>query len=136
MNSAFRRLSALMVATLLGTPVFAGAQASPPATSQEKKDPQKPAPAETQKPDPQKPDPQKPRPARSRTPRSRTTTSSTKRHLVVSASRYEEKLVNAPATMSVITALQIEQAPSQNFAELLRSIPGSTSRRCRHATST
>ena len=26
--------------------------------------------------------------------------------------------------MSVVTALQIEQAPSQNFAELLRAIPG------------
>jgi iron complex outermembrane receptor protein len=44
--------------------------------------------------------------------------------VVVSASRTEEKLINAPATMSVITSHQIELAPSQNFAELLRSIPG------------
>jgi outer membrane receptor protein involved in Fe transport len=44
--------------------------------------------------------------------------------VVVSASRTEEKLANAPATMSVITATTIQQATSQNFAELLRPIPG------------
>ncbi len=44
--------------------------------------------------------------------------------VVVSASRASEKLVNAPSTMSVITENQIEIAPSQNFAELLRSVPG------------
>lgn len=44
--------------------------------------------------------------------------------VVVSASRAEEKLVNAPSTMSVITATQIEVAPSQNFGELLRTVPG------------
>ena len=44
--------------------------------------------------------------------------------VVVSASRASEKLVNAPSTMSVITENQIRLAPSQNFAELLRSVPG------------
>jgi outer membrane receptor for ferrienterochelin and colicin len=44
--------------------------------------------------------------------------------VVVSASRAEEKLIDAPATMSVITADGIATAPTQNFAELLRSIPG------------
>ena len=44
--------------------------------------------------------------------------------VVVSGSRTEQKLVNAPATMSVITAQQIENVPTQNFAELLRAIPG------------
>ena len=44
--------------------------------------------------------------------------------VVVSASKAEEKLINAPATMSVVTSHQIELAPTQNFAELLRSIPG------------
>jgi iron complex outermembrane receptor protein len=44
--------------------------------------------------------------------------------VVVSASKTEERLINAPATMSVITTLAIESAPTQNFAELLRSIPG------------
>jgi outer membrane receptor protein involved in Fe transport len=44
--------------------------------------------------------------------------------VVVSASKGEEKLIDAPATMSVITSQSIEAAPSANFAELLRSIPG------------
>ena len=44
--------------------------------------------------------------------------------VVVSASRSEETLINSPATISVITSLQIQNAPTQNFAELLRSIPG------------
>jgi outer membrane receptor protein involved in Fe transport len=44
--------------------------------------------------------------------------------VVVSASKTEEKLVNAPATMTVIGAPLIERAPSQNFADLLRTVPG------------
>jgi outer membrane receptor protein involved in Fe transport len=44
--------------------------------------------------------------------------------VVVSASRTEEKLVNAPATMTVIGSDTIQSAPTQNFAELLRTVPG------------
>jgi outer membrane receptor protein involved in Fe transport len=44
--------------------------------------------------------------------------------VVVSASKTEQKLVDAPATMTVIGAEQIQNATSQNFAELLRSVPG------------
>ena len=44
--------------------------------------------------------------------------------VVVSASRTEEKLINAPATMTVIGAQTIQSAPTQNFAELLRTVPG------------
>lgn len=44
--------------------------------------------------------------------------------VVVSGSRSEQKLADAPATMTVIGAEQIESATSQNFAELLRSVPG------------
>ena len=44
--------------------------------------------------------------------------------IVVSASKTEEKLVNAPATITVIGAPLIERAASQNFAELLRAVPG------------
>ena len=44
--------------------------------------------------------------------------------VVVSASKTEERLINAPATMTVITAGAIENAPTRNFAELLRSVPG------------
>jgi outer membrane receptor protein involved in Fe transport len=44
--------------------------------------------------------------------------------LVVSGSKTEEKLINTPVTMSVITAQTIENAPTRNFADLLRSVPG------------
>jgi outer membrane receptor protein involved in Fe transport len=44
--------------------------------------------------------------------------------VVVTASRSEEKLVNAPATVSVIGTQTIEATPTQNFADLLRAVPG------------
>jgi iron complex outermembrane receptor protein len=44
--------------------------------------------------------------------------------VVVSGSKTEEKLINAPVTMTVITTDTIENAPTRNFAELLRSVPG------------
>jgi outer membrane receptor protein involved in Fe transport len=44
--------------------------------------------------------------------------------VVVSASRTEEKLINAPATMTVIGPETIQSAPTQNFAELMRTVPG------------
>ena len=43
---------------------------------------------------------------------------------VVSASRTSERLVDAPATMSVITTDVLESTPAQNFGDLLRSVPG------------
>jgi outer membrane receptor protein involved in Fe transport len=44
--------------------------------------------------------------------------------VVVSGSRAQEKLTNTPVTMTVIGPRQIESATSQNFAELLRTVPG------------
>jgi len=92
-------LGALAVLATLAAPALAGAQAGAAPTApqpQEKK--------EVQKPD----DPVR-------------VVGDT---VVVTASRASEKLVNAPSTMSVITENQIQIAPSQNFAELLRSVPG------------
>ncbi len=43
---------------------------------------------------------------------------------VESASRSETALVDAPATMSVVTAEAIAVSPAQNYADLLRSVPG------------
>jgi outer membrane receptor protein involved in Fe transport len=86
-----------------GQPQDPKAQAAKPAD-------QKPADkkAADQKPDEQKPDePQK-----------------YEETVVVSASKAEEKLVNAPATMTVIGQQTLQSAPSQNFAELLRAVPG------------
>ena len=43
---------------------------------------------------------------------------------MVTASRVEQQLVNAPATVSVVTADVIASTPATNYAELLRSVPG------------
>ena len=100
MKPAFRFLSVLPLLAILASPAGAAQQTAPS---------QPPAqPPAQPKPDPQKPeDPPK-----------------FEDVVVVSASRTEQKLVNAPTTMSVITAAQIGAATSQNFAELLRTIPG------------
>ena len=44
--------------------------------------------------------------------------------VIVTASRVEQKLVNAPATVSLISAQTIASAPSASYAELLRGVPG------------
>jgi len=44
--------------------------------------------------------------------------------VVVTASRSEEGLVNAPAAVSVITASKIQHSPAANMGDLLRSVPG------------
>lgn len=44
--------------------------------------------------------------------------------IVVTASRVEEELANTPAVVSVIDDNTIRNAPTQNFAELLRNVPG------------
>lgn len=126
MNSIIRGFCAAGVAALLAVPGFAQTPPASPATqspsasenAQQKPDPQKPDP---QKPDPQKPAPkpeQKPDPQKPEQPQKYEET------VVVSGSRTEEKIVNTPVTMSVVTGAQIEAAPSQNFADLLRTVPG------------
>jgi outer membrane receptor protein involved in Fe transport len=44
--------------------------------------------------------------------------------VVVTASRVEQQLVNAPATVSVVTAEVIAATAATNYAELFRSVPG------------
>jgi outer membrane receptor protein involved in Fe transport len=89
---------------LAATVVSAQQPAAPP------KDPQAPAAKPAQKPE-AKPDQPPDQPKYEET-------------VVVSASRNEEKLIDAPATMTVIGPETIQSAPSQNFAELLRTVPG------------
>ena len=44
--------------------------------------------------------------------------------VIVTASRSEEQLVNAPAAVSVITTATIENSPATNVGDLLRAVPG------------
>jgi iron complex outermembrane receptor protein len=44
--------------------------------------------------------------------------------VVVTASRVEEQLVNAPAAVSLINSATIQNSPATNIGDLLRSVPG------------
>ena len=44
--------------------------------------------------------------------------------VVVSVSKLQERLVNAPASVSVLSSESIESSPAQNYGDLLRLIPG------------
>ena len=44
--------------------------------------------------------------------------------VIVTASRSEEQLVNAPAAVTVITTATIENSPATNVGDLLRAVPG------------
>jgi outer membrane receptor protein involved in Fe transport len=44
--------------------------------------------------------------------------------VVVSASKVEQQLVNAPATVSVVTTETIQNSPATNIGDLLRAVPG------------
>ncbi len=44
--------------------------------------------------------------------------------VVVTASKVESQLVDAPATISVVSSETIASSPAQNYGDLLRSVPG------------
>jgi outer membrane receptor protein involved in Fe transport len=44
--------------------------------------------------------------------------------VIVSASKVESTLINAPATVSVVSSEDIATNPAQNYGDLLRSVPG------------
>ncbi len=44
--------------------------------------------------------------------------------VVVTGSKLEEKLIDAPATMSVVSGEALAASPAQNVGDLLRSVPG------------
>jgi iron complex outermembrane receptor protein len=81
------------------------------------------APAEPQKPQPpgQQQPPGKPEPTK---PEEEEQPPVYEEQVVVTASRVEQQLVNAPATVSVVTTDMITSTPATNYAELLRSVPG------------
>jgi outer membrane receptor protein involved in Fe transport len=98
MNSVCRLVLAAAAAAVICEPGVAFAQAAPP--------PAQPTAQQTQP--PAKPEEQ---------PKYEET-------VVVTGAKTEQKLIDAAATMSVVSSAVIEMAPSQNFAELLRTIPG------------
>ena len=111
----------VVVAAALGAALCGNAQASPQAQGQPPAKPavQPPPPQPTQPPPPQPTQPPPPQPTQK--PDEPPSFEDT---VVVTGTKGEQKLLDATATMSVITSQAIETAPSANFAELLRTIPG------------
>jgi outer membrane receptor protein involved in Fe transport len=102
-----------LVRVLACVVAFAFATAGAAAAAQQ---PSQPAPAQPEKkPEEKKPEEQQPKPEEP--PRIEET-------VVVVGTKVEQKLVDAPATISVLTGQMIESSPSQSFADLMRSVPG------------
>lgn len=99
MNALCRVALAASVAAVVAVPSFAQQPSGPPPASEQPAAAQQPAPPEPDDP-------------------------TYEETVVVSGSRAQEKLANTPVTMTVIGPRQIESATSQNFAELLRTVPG------------
>ena len=118
--TGFRQIAAVL-AVVVGVGGSALAQSSAgqaPAAATKTDQPQAGAQAPPQKPG-QKPDPkpeQKP-PAKPEDPQF-------KENVVVSASKTEQQIVDAAATMTVIGQKELSVAPTNNYADLLRAVPG------------
>ncbi len=112
--NASRFAVALALALLAAGPALAEGSTSQ-ATASQHPPQQKPDP---QAPDPQKPDPQKPEEQQPEEP------PVYEEQVVVTASKVEQQLVNAPATVTVVTGDVIQSSPINNYAELLREVPG------------
>ncbi|HUL74406.1 MAG TPA: TonB-dependent receptor [Vicinamibacterales bacterium] len=69
----------------------------------------------------QKPDPQKPAPPKPDEPKQDV---SYKETVVVSASKTEQQLIDAPATITVIGEKALNVSPSNNYGDILRMVPG------------
>jgi outer membrane receptor for ferrienterochelin and colicin len=70
----------------------------------------------------QQPDPQQPAPSQQAEDPDRPV--SFEEQLVVTASRTDQQLVNAPASVSLITNETIQNTPGTNIGDLLRAVPG------------
>jgi len=117
---ASRSLGALLC-MLLGagaaTPAFAQlAQAQPPAQAGVQASPDQ-APQQAPPPKPATAEKKEPKPAEEAAPRY-------EEQVVVTASKVEQQLVNAPATVSVIGQQALASKASQDYAGLFRAVPG------------
>lgn len=100
---AFRTFVVAVGAVAVSATAFAQGTQTPPATQGQAQQ------GQTQQPPPPPPKTEDP---------------TYKETVVVSASKTEQQLVNAPATVSVIGTRALEVAPSNNYADLLRAVPG------------
>jgi len=106
------RRSVVLVLCLLLSPALAGAQGS--TGTQQPGTGQQPAPAQP----PPAGQPPAPPPPEQEAPPIYTEA------VVVTASKVEQQIVNAPATVTVVSSDTIQSSPINNYAELLREVPG------------
>ena len=108
---SFRVVTALSAALLAG-PVqsYASSPQEQPQTQAQTQQQQPPPPTQGQQQQQQQQDPQKP--------------PTYKETVVVSASKTEQQIVAAPATMTVIGERALSVAPSNSYGDVLRSVPG------------
>jgi outer membrane receptor protein involved in Fe transport len=102
--------------------LLAGAAHAQPTQAQPPAPPPKPESPPAQ-PTP-KPDPAKPKEGEPAQPKEGEEKPRYEEQVVVTASKVEQALVNAPATVSVINSQTIAASPATNYADLLRTVPG------------
>jgi len=107
---AVRLVLALLVAVFVVAPLVAAQSAGTPAPTAQGQQAQPAQPAGQQKPAQKPAEEQKP--------------ITYEETVVVTASRVEQTLINAPLTMSVIDARVLASSPAQNYGDLLRAVPG------------
>ena len=101
-----RVLSVALAVTFVAAPSIALAQTAPPAQSQ----------GQAAKPTPP--------PAQQGQAQEKPKQMGYEETVVVSASKTEQKIVDAPATMSVFTPQMLENTPAASYSDLLRTVPG------------
>jgi iron complex outermembrane receptor protein len=101
---------ALLVAVFVVAPLVAAQSAGTPAPTAQGQQAQPAQPADQQKPAQKPAEEQKP--------------ITYEETVIVTASRVEQMLINAPLTMSVIDARVLASSPAQNYGDLLRAVPG------------
>ena len=116
MNSVCRVALAATVATIVAMPAVAAQSSAAPSSAARSRRPRSSRRAASAA--------QQPPPAQPAAPPQEPKIPTYEETVVVSASRTEQKLVDAPATMTVIGADKSRTRTSQNFAELLRTVPG------------
>ena len=67
---------------------------------------------------------QQPQPSQAQPPQGEDEPLRVEEQVVVSASRVEQQLVDAPASVSIVTSETIQSAPAANIGDLLRVVPG------------
>jgi iron complex outermembrane receptor protein len=110
-----RHLATALLVVLAGTVVQAGQPAT--AASGTGVPTVQPPPPPPQPPQPPTPPPEKKAGEEQELPRY-------EEQVIVTASKAEQRLINAPATVSLISGQALESAPSQSYADLFRTVPG------------